>query len=58
MRGDGTQLAFGPPTGQKYQRMTSYKGEICLPAGRNFLLMYDTAGDGKSMQSIAISVCL
>lgn len=46
-RADGTQLAFGPPTGSKYQRMTSYKGELCLPVGRNVLVMYDSAGDGK-----------
>lgn len=52
-RADGTQLAFGPPTGQKYQRMTSYKGEICLPVGRNVLVMYDSAGDGKSVRLFA-----
>lgn len=47
IRPDGTQLAFGPPTGQTYQRMTSYTGELCLPAGNNILVMNDQAGDGK-----------
>lgn len=46
-RSDGTQLAFGPPTGQKYKRTTSYDGELCLPVGKNVLVMYDTAGDGE-----------
>jgi hypothetical protein len=50
-RPDGTQLAFGPPTGQKYQRMTSYQGELCLPSGRNVLVMKDSAGDGKCINS-------
>ncbi|KAL3800330.1 hypothetical protein HJC23_003626 [Cyclotella cryptica] len=45
-RADGTELAFGPPTGQKYDRMTSYIGELCLPVGRNILVINDSAGDG------------
>ena len=54
-RADGTQLAFGPPTGSKYQRMTSYKGELCLPVGRNVLVMYDNAGDGKFVALFILS---
>ena len=46
-RPDGTQLAFGPPTGQTYGRMTSYVGELCLPVGRNILVIKDVAGDGE-----------
>ena len=56
-RPDGTQLAFGPPTGQKYKRTTSYDGELCLPVGKNVLVMYDTAGDGE-IRCCFSNVCL
>ena len=47
VRSDGTNLAFGPPTGNTYERMTSYQGDLCLPIGRNVLIMKDKAGDGR-----------
>jgi len=55
-RSDGTQLAFGPPTGQKYDRMTSYLGELCLPVGRNILVIRDSAGDGEQFDYCVMNI--
>lgn len=46
MEKDGEMFAYGPPENQNYQRLTKYRGQLCVPPGSYNIMFVDDAGDG------------
>ncbi|KAL7459495.1 hypothetical protein ACHAWC_011546 [Mediolabrus comicus] len=46
MEKDGEMFAYGPPENQNYQRLTKYRGQLCVPPGSYNITFVDEAGDG------------